>query len=172
MFFLGVDGGGTKTKFALFNDQLKVCGTFDTTTSHVTQVGKEGVIKVLQSGLENVLQEAKICKEEIKYVVLGMPGYTEIKSNDAQIEEAVASVFNFTNYYIVNDAEVGWAGALACQPGINIVAGTGSIAFAVDVEGRRERIGGWGEFIGDEGSAYWIAKKTLEGYSKQKDGPA
>jgi N-acetylglucosamine kinase-like BadF-type ATPase len=104
MFFLGVDGGGTKTKFALFNDQLKVCGTFDTTTSHVTQVGKEGVIKVLQSGLENVLQEAKICKEEIKYVVLGMPGYTEIKSNDAQIEEAVASVFNFTNYYIVNQS--------------------------------------------------------------------
>ncbi|MDI3517923.1 MAG: hypothetical protein PWQ34_70 [Caldanaerobacter sp.] len=170
MFFLGVDGGGTKTKFALIDDQLKIHSTFETTTSHIAQVGVEGVVRVLQEGLKSVLFEGGVCKEEIKYAVLGMPGYTEVKANDIQIERAVKEVFGFTNYHIVNDAEVGWAGALACQPGINIVAGTGSIAFGVDEEGRRERIGGWGEFVGDEGSAYWIAKKTLEVYSKQKDG--
>src|SRR5437879_13624105 len=63
----------------------------------------------------------------------------------------------------------GWAGALAGEDGISVVAGTGSIAYG-EYEGRRARAGGWGELFGDEGSAYWIAREGLRLFSRKSDG--
>ncbi|MGB6128608.1 MAG: BadF/BadG/BcrA/BcrD ATPase family protein, partial [Psychrilyobacter sp.] len=59
--------------------------------------------------------------------------------------------------------------SLACQPGVNIVCGTGSIAIGVNEKNEIARSGGWGEFVGDEASAYWIAKKAIKVFSKQSD---
>jgi N-acetylglucosamine kinase-like BadF-type ATPase len=59
---------------------------------------------------------------------------------------------------------------MALMPGINIVAGTGSIAFGKDDHGKVARCGGWCEFFGDEGSCYWIGRKVMELFSKQSDG--
>jgi N-acetylglucosamine kinase-like BadF-type ATPase len=64
-----------------------------------------------------------------------------------------------------------WAGALACQDGINIVAGTGSIAYG-EFAGGQARAGGWGELFSDEGSAYWIAREGLTLFSRMSDGRA
>ncbi len=65
----------------------------------------------------------------------------------------------------------GWAGALAGDDGINIVAGTGSIAYG-EFAGRSARAGGWGELFGDEGSAYWLAREGLRLFSRMSDGRA
>lgn len=75
-------------------------------------------------------------------------------------------------YKIENDAVNGWAAGTACSPGINIVAGTGSIAFGMNEEGKIARCGGFGPGIGDDASAYWIGLKTINEYTKQKDGRA
>lgn len=66
-------------------------------------------------------------------------------------------IFN-TPYKVENDAVNGWA------------AGTGSIAFGMNEEGKIARCGGFGPGIGDDASAYWIALKTINEYTKQKDG--
>ena len=71
---------------------------------------------------------------------------------------------------MLNDSEVAWAGSLACNPGINIVAGTGAIGFGIDSKGNTRRASGWGDLCGDEGSAYWISLKMIEAFTKQADG--
>jgi N-acetylglucosamine kinase-like BadF-type ATPase len=63
----------------------------------------------------------------------------------------------------------GWAGALAGRDGINIVAGTGSIAYGEYAQ-RSARSGGWGELFSDEGSAYWLARAGLALFSRMSDG--
>ena len=63
----------------------------------------------------------------------------------------------------------GWAGSLACADGINIVAGTGSIGYGQRCSAAT-RVGGWGEAFSDEGSAYWIAMRGLNTYSRMSDG--
>lgn len=73
-------------------------------------------------------------------------------------------------YSIDNDAVNGWAAGTACKPGVNIVAGTGSIAYGRNSDGKLARCGGFGPGIGDDGSAYWIALRTINEYTKQKDG--
>ncbi len=74
-------------------------------------------------------------------------------------------------YACVNDMVCGWAGALGCRDGINVVAGTGSIAYG-EFAGRTARAGGWGELFSDEGSAYWLARETLALFSRMSDGRA
>jgi N-acetylglucosamine kinase-like BadF-type ATPase len=74
-------------------------------------------------------------------------------------------------YRCDNDVVCGWAGALAASDGINIVAGTGSIAYG-EFQGRGARAGGWGELFSDEGSAYWIAREGLTLFSRMSDGRA
>jgi N-acetylglucosamine kinase-like BadF-type ATPase len=59
---------------------------------------------------------------------------------------------------------------MALAPGINIVAGTGAIAFGKDSHSKTARSGGWSEFFGDEGSCYWMGRKVMELFSKQSDG--
>src|SRR6185312_14729996 len=68
-----------------------------------------------------------------------------------------------------NDMVCGWAGALAGADGINIVAGTGSIAYG-EFAGHKARAGGWGELFSDEGSSYWLAREGLRLFSRMSDG--
>ena len=66
----------------------------------------------------------------------------------------------------------GLIGAFAGGPGILILAGTGSMAWARNAAGASFRTGGWGEVIGDEGSGFWIGKRVLEAVSQSLDGRA
>jgi N-acetylglucosamine kinase-like BadF-type ATPase len=72
-------------------------------------------------------------------------------------------------YTCGNDMICGWAGSLGGADGINIVSGTGSIAYGEN-RGRTVRAGGWGELFGDEGSAYWIATRGLTISTRMADG--
>src|SRR5439155_11897608 len=68
-----------------------------------------------------------------------------------------------------NDMVCGWAGSLALADGINVISGTGSMAYG-ERSGARARAGGWGELFGDEGSAHWIAVRGLSAFSRMSDG--
>ena len=69
-----------------------------------------------------------------------------------------------------NDAIIALAGGTMGKPGIVVIAGTGSIAFGVNEEGKRARSGGWGYVLGDEGSAYYIGLKALNSVTRAEDG--
>lgn len=62
---------------------------------------------------------------------------------------------------VVSDLELAHAGAFSGGPGVLVVGGTGSSAFALDARGRRARAGGWGPLIGDDGSAFWLGREAL-----------
>ena len=58
---------------------------------------------------------------------------------------------------------------ICAQPRTNIVAGIGSICYG-ERNGAIARCGGWGELFSDEGSAYWIACRGLNLFSRMSDG--
>lgn len=170
MAYLGVDGGGTKTAFMLINEKGKILAYDIKGGSNYLQVGKKLMKDVFKAGILTVCEQAKIEVEEIDYAFLGVPCYGEDKEGNRFIEKTVASILSPVDYLIGNDAEAGWAGSLACQPGINIIAGTGSMSYGKDQEGNSDRCGGWGCFLGDEGSAYWLGKKLINLFTKEADG--
>jgi N-acetylglucosamine kinase-like BadF-type ATPase len=87
-------------------------------------------------------------------VVCGLSGYEE---------DEVLPILQTRarNVRVVHDAEIALAGALGGTPGIVVISGTGSVALGIDEAGSRVRVGGWGFLFGDEGSAFWIARRAV-----------
>lgn len=169
MYYLGIDGGGTKTKYIIVNDKLKTVAQCEGGTIHIHQVGIDGLKRELIKNINELCNLLDIDAKDIKYTFAGVPGYGESLADKIKIDKIISEVIN-TPFMVDNDAVNGWAAGTACKPGINIVAGTGSIAYGRNSEGKLARCGGWGPGIGDDGSAYWIALRTLNAYTKQKDG--
>lgn len=170
MLFLGVDGGGTKTEFLLINDLGAVQGHILKESCHYKQTDFSNFEKVISEGIRELCQMAAIHLDEVTYACLGLPGYGEVKADEREMEKRVAQILGKVPHKIVNDSVVGWAGSLGTLPGVNMVAGTGSIAYGGDQKGNCARAGGWGHVCGDEGSAYWMGKKMIKAFAKQADG--
>lgn len=169
MYYLGIDGGGTKTKYLLVNEGLQKICEREGSTIHIHQVGVEGIKSQLKENISKICEEVNISTKDIAYAFAGVPGYGESLDDMVKIDKAIKEVMEVP-YSIDNDAVNGWAGGTACKPGVNVVAGTGSIAYGRNAEGKLARCGGFGPGIGDDGSAYWIALRTINEYTRQKDG--
>lgn len=169
-FFLGVDGGGTKTRFALLS-QRKLVAEAQLGTSYHPDVGLDGVGDVLAAGVAEILSRAGIQASQIAHAFFGLPAFGEDSQVTPVLRALPATILGHDRYTCDNDMVCGWAGSLGAEDGINVVAGTGSIGYG-QRRGRAARAGGWGETFSDEGSAYWIAMQGLNAYSRMSDGRA
>jgi len=62
---------------------------------------------------------------------------------------------------VAGDMQIALAAAFGEGPGVIVIAGTGSIAYGRNAQGRTARAGGWGFAISDEGSAHWIGRAAI-----------
>lgn len=167
--FLGVDGGGTKTALCLVDREGRVAAEALAPSPYYFTEGIALVARVLARGVEDVCRRAGVAPADVDHAFFGLPTYGEVGDDVAALDAAPRGVLGHDRYRCDNDAICGWAGSLGAADGINVVCGTGSITYG-EKEGRRARVGGWGEVFGDEGSAYWIAVKGLNVFSRMSDG--
>lgn len=166
---IGIDGGGTKTRFAAYNlIEKRMMATCVLGGTDYKQDGYDLVIERIQNGISTLLEACG--SPELAAIGFGMPGYSENPIGDHEMEVRLKRCFGQIPIFLFNDVYVAFEGAHYGKSGILVVAGTGSLAYGRDDEGTIERCGGWSEFFGDEGSGYWIGKKLLESFSKQSDG--
>lgn len=170
MYFLGIDGGGTKTAFEIIDENGNILSSIKTSTCDYLQIGKENFGRMIREGALGACEKANISLSDFCFTCIGVPSFGEIASDVPELITKAKEALQSDRVECVNDVEVAWAGSLACRPGINILAGTGSMAYGVDQKNNSVRVGGWGCFCGDEGSAYWLGKKLIELFAKQADG--
>lgn len=169
MVFLGIDGGGTKTEFVLFDENGEMLSRSLQDSACHWQSGSDKLSRVLEDGVNDVLMQANKKFEDITAVGFGVAGLGEDKDKDKASIDICKNFFKDIPLVIENDVHVAYIGAFGYEPGINIVAGTGSMGFGMDDKGNVARCGGWGHEIGDEGSGYWLGKKAVEIFTKQAD---
>jgi N-acetylglucosamine kinase-like BadF-type ATPase len=167
--YLGVDGGGSKTEFVLIDESGRVLAARREGPAYYLETGVGPLRAMLASGIQATLASGSVAPADLTYAFLGLPAYGEDSRLIAILDQAASPVLPPSRYRCGNDMVCGWAGALGGQDGINVVAGTGSIAYG-EFEGRSARAGGWGELFSDEGSAYWIAREGLNLFSRMSDG--
>jgi N-acetylglucosamine kinase-like BadF-type ATPase len=167
--FLGVDGGGTKTGFALLADDGKVLATALAPSCYYLGRSIDLVEEVLRDGIESVCREADLTPDQITYAFVALPGYGEVSGDVETLNAIPGRVLGHQRYRCDNDMVAGWAGSLGAVDGVHVIAGTGSMTYG-EHDGLGLRVGGWGELFDDEGSAYWIAIRGLSAFAKMSDG--
>jgi N-acetylglucosamine kinase-like BadF-type ATPase len=170
-YFLGVDGGGTKTEFVCIDAAGMVVARAVTGTTYHLEVGFDEAVTRLEQGIAAICRELDILPAALGFVFFGLPAYGEDSAIDPQLCAACGRFLGHDRFACGNDMVCGWAGSLGGRDGINIVAGTGSIGYG-ERQGKAARVGGWGEVFGDEGSAYWIAIQGLALFTRMSDGRA
>jgi len=169
--FLGIDGGGTKTDFLLIDENGRVLASHHGGSAYYLETGFDALQAMLAEGIEATLKQGGVSASQLEFAFIGLPAYGEDSGLLPRLDRTAADVLPQKKFRCGNDMVCGWAGALAGSDGINIVAGTGSIAYG-EFETRNARAGGWGELFSDEGSAYWIAREALTLFSRMSDGRA
>lgn len=127
-------------------------------------VGKaEGREKFLRA-IGGCLREAGFAGAEFEAACLGFSGGAADK--DAYVRELIKA----KHYVVTHDAFVALMGATAGEPGVVTIAGTGSIAFGRNREGKTARAGGWGYAFGDEGGGFDLVRQSLRAALRREEG--
>ena len=135
------------------------------------QIGFDGLERLIREGVTAVCENAGIRPGDVAFAFAGCAGFGDVESDQPMVDRAMAAGFGDMPFAAENDSANALEGALCGAPGINIIAGTGSIGSGRNAAGRFMRCGGWHYALGgDEGSAYWIAWSLLKEYSRQSDG--
>jgi N-acetylglucosamine kinase-like BadF-type ATPase len=166
MYVLGIDAGGTKTVCLLADDSGRVLAASHGGGANLQASGELEVEKVLHQVMDETLQRYDVRPDAI---CLGIAGVD--RPSDALAVQGIMSRIGLkTRNVVVNDALVALVAGAGEQPGVVIVAGTGSIAYGVDGSRHACRAGGWGYLLGDEGGGFWIGTAALSAVVRQFDG--
>lgn len=157
-FYLGIDGGGTKTRCAL-GDETRTLATAVTGGSNVTRVGEARAREALHACMLEVCESAKISPDRIHCICVGAAGAG--RPEVAGKLQSILAELSPASIEVVGDMVIALAAAFGDGPGIIAVAGTGSIVYGRDASGRTARAGGWGFAISDEGSGHWIGQHAV-----------
>ena len=152
-YYLGVDGGGTKTVFALINEQKELIYLKEVGPSSLDTIDEQQIINVIYEGTKDI-------NVKVDSIFLGIG--VDIVKKETKIDAG-------------NDIISAFYGALSGEDGIVCIAGTGSVCYAKNKD-QNIRIGGINYIEGDPGSAYDLGIHALRYLAKvidyrKKGGP-
>ncbi len=173
-YFLGFDGGASKTAGAIIDSHGNVISEKSGGPSNFQIIGTARASENILGVANAALAECGLVFADIAGIFLGLTGAGR-QSDQERMKKG------FEEFLTDHDLPMPWIGvesdALAAlegafpgKAGLILISGTGSILLAKDKSGSVMRVGGWGRYIGDEGSGYAIGKAGLSALVKDYDG--
>jgi N-acetylglucosamine kinase-like BadF-type ATPase len=164
--FLGIDAGGTETRWALADARGEIVAEGQVRGFSALQVNdreRSFVAATLQALARDVLAVGQPAR-----VHAGLTGF----GGEAEtLCELIASPLGLAgrDVAVSSDMETAYLDLFEPGEGYVVYAGTGSVAVFLD--GRRElhRAGGRGQAIDDAGGGYWIAREALRAVWRAED---
>jgi N-acetylglucosamine kinase-like BadF-type ATPase len=170
MYVLGIDGGGTKTKGVIADQRGKIIAQHTVGATNPNSVDPSVVGNELRELFNGLKKQGGSALGELSAVFAGMSGVDRPEDQDL-IKKLLQKFLPSEVKLVVDNDGVNalYSGTLG-HPGIVNIAGTGSITFGMNADGRRDRVGGWGYLIGDPGSGYAIGRAALQSVYDSYDG--
>ncbi len=165
-FYLGIDGGGTKTTCAVGNES-QLLATATAGPSNIVRVGEFLARESLQKSVRQACAAAGITPAQVSNTCVGGSGAA--RPELAAVVRRILTEILPTPIDVVGDMQIALDAAFDTGPGVIVIAGTGSIAYGRGRQGTTARAGGWGFAIGDEGSAHWIGRAAVSAVLRASD---
>jgi N-acetylglucosamine kinase-like BadF-type ATPase len=173
-YIIGFDCGATKSECAAANIIGNILHSITGGSANFLVIGAAEASENILSLIEGCKAKLKFKYDEIKCIVIGAAG----AGREEDAEKLRSSLLNLASekgiqlksVTVMSDAQIALEGAFPSKPGSILIAGTGSIIYGKDKDGKIYRTGGFGRIIGDEGSGYSIGRKALHYVAKYYDG--
>src|SRR5208282_5077935 len=151
-YYLGIDGGGTKTRCVLA-DERTVLAKSMSGGSNIVRLGETQAREALSTALRQVCAAAKISPDQVRAICVGAAGAArpEIAEKIRNILAELVREIAPARIEVVGDAVIALEAAFGAGPGV--------IASA----------GGWGFAVSDEGSGYWIGRRAISAILSARD---
>ena len=168
-YFLGMDGGGTQTTAAVSDERGRVLAQAVTGPSNPLKVGFNSSQHELLRAARQALRKARVKPREVNAVCVGLAGVDRPPVHRRLLSWLRRSV-PARSYLLTSDAAIALEAAVGNRPGVIVISGTGSIAYARDARGRVSRSGGWGLPFDDVGSGYDLGRGAIVAALRALDG--
>ncbi len=171
--FLGIDGGGSKTRAVVVNDDYEVIGRGEAGAANHFAVGVPVAVNncalATRLALDNARElDSSFEAGSVRSWGFGLAGVR--REVDALTMRAALEEVCRVPFALETDVVAAHAGAFAGATGIVVSAGTGAITFGADEFGARVYADGWGPILGDEGGGYWLGVEALRATCRSLDG--
>ena len=162
----GMDGGGSITKVVVCNLEGEILHSFQAAT-----------INHYGAGTSKVSENFTTISGELLSKFPCLPGVIFVgnsaldgRAEDSLVQELTQGVFQSAKVVFHSDVYVALMGFTLGNPGAVLISGTGSMACGIDADGVYHTAGGWGQVLGDEGSAYDMALEGIKAALRAFDG--
>ena len=164
IYYLGIDGGGTKTEFALSDPEGKIICRLFLDGCNPNTVGIEKTKHIIEDGIIQVCKDVPLSSVAVYAGVAGCASGNyadEIKDMLKKMSFAACDVDSDNNNIV--------AAGLGNNEGVTMILGTGICCYAVKKE-ETKRIAGWGYLFDNGGSAFHIGRDAINAYFSAYDG--
>ena len=154
--FLGVDGGGSRTRARLRDEAGRLLGEAEAGAGNA-RLGDAGFNEVM-TACRRAVAVAGLGEDDLAriHAGFGLAGTQQ----DVDRQSVLDRDTPFAALTVDTDAYAAYLGAHRGRDGGILILGTGSCGLAV-IGGRRINVGGWGADIGDDGSGMAIGRLAI-----------
>jgi glucosamine kinase len=165
-YFLGIDGGGTRTTVWLADERGRIVGRARSGPSNPVKVGyaaaQREILRAARAAFRNrqSLSARGQRDRRLEALCAGLAG-ADHPTVHRDILAWLRRALPARRHLLTTDAALVLEAALGRAQGIIVISGTGSIAFGRDAEGRVVRAGGWGIPYDDLGSGFDLGRRAI-----------
>jgi N-acetylglucosamine kinase-like BadF-type ATPase len=189
-YFLGIDGGGTRTTAWVADERGRVVGRAVAGPSNPLKVGFSACEREILRAASEALRKADVAlrsrsapagraktadlkvgsaKSTIGAIVIGLAGVDRPPVH-SRVLNGILKSLHAQHILLTSDAAIALHAAIGNSPGIMVISGTGSIAYARDDKGKALRSGGWGAAFDDAGSGFDLGRRAIMAALRDYDG--
>src|ERR1017187_3082062 len=160
-FFLGIEGGGTRTVALLADARGQIRKRFEVGPLNLRLASDADALRRLRE----IKSRAALRPLSLSLCLAGC----RMAADRTRLRSLAERIWRRVPAYIGSDLDSGFAAAFGLNgTGILVVSGTGSC-----VQGRNGKqiaqAGGWGHLLGDHGSGYWVTLTGLRAAVREHD---
>ena len=189
---LGLDAGGTQTRWALADAAGTIVAEGFVAGISANQLGSAAGVAAVRAVLADLAAQV-LAVATPAFVCAGLTGFdgaatTPAAQLAAVLDIAPATLAGFDGLSsapalllaaalelspaavtVRSDIDIAYLASFAPGDGYLVVAGTGSIAAWIDVDGSLHRAGGRGVTLDDGGGGFWIAREAMRHIWRRED---
>lgn len=165
MYYLGVDGGGTKTAAVLADEEGRDIRAVKGGAGNIAVLDRGSVAQLIRSIISEILQGESI--DQIAWGTFAFAGAG--RTAEKSLVEAIVRGTGIRHLSVMTDAEILHYSIFRDEPGILLSAGTGSICLIRNHHSGYHQIGGWGYLLGDEGSGFYIGRSAIRAALRDRE---